>query len=299
MALCPSVPQRVLLPLPPASSLPAIANPESDLALTKLVDLAATCRLDYFASLVTESESDYPPSVGSELALGSDVLEDGQFELECLAAAVPHLVAMLLCLEGDTDALDIPTPRSYAEAISRQYSSKWQTAMDAEMASWRSTSTCVDAVPPSGANIVDGTWIFMVKRPPGSPPAFKARYVAQGFSQRQHCFLARKPSRGDLAAPPTWLHWVVSCKYPVEPPAASLWSPLGAPRVALGFASSTAKLSLFLRTDSSLTPFYILVYVDDLVFATADTEALVLVKAELHKRHTCLADHSGQSSAHH
>ncbi|CAI7856604.1 unnamed protein product [Closterium sp. NIES-53] len=40
-------------------------------------------------------------------------------------------------------------------------------------------------VPPSGVNIVDGMWIFRVKRPPGSPPAFKARYVARGFSQRQ------------------------------------------------------------------------------------------------------------------
>ncbi|CAI7862256.1 unnamed protein product [Closterium sp. NIES-54] len=28
-------------------------------------------------------------------------------------------------------------------------------------------------------------WIFRVKRPPGSPPVFKARYVARGFSQRQ------------------------------------------------------------------------------------------------------------------
>ncbi|CAI7878878.1 unnamed protein product [Closterium sp. NIES-54] len=28
-------------------------------------------------------------------------------------------------------------------------------------------------------------WIFEVKRPPGSPPAFKARYVARGFSLRQ------------------------------------------------------------------------------------------------------------------
>ncbi|CAI7771989.1 unnamed protein product [Closterium sp. NIES-54] len=27
---------------------------------------------------------------------------------------------------------------------------------------------------------------------------------------------------------------------------------------------------------------------DDLVFATADTEALTLVKSELHKRHTCI-----------
>ncbi|CAI7857333.1 unnamed protein product [Closterium sp. NIES-54] len=56
---------------------------------------------------------------------------------------------------------------------------------------------------------------------------------------------------------------------------------------ALGFAPSTAEPSLFLRTDTSLPPFYILVYVDDLVFATVDTEALALVKSVLQKRHTC------------
>ncbi|CAI7762004.1 unnamed protein product [Closterium sp. NIES-54] len=54
---------------------------------------------------------------------------------------------------------------------------------------------------------------------------------------------------------------------------------------ALGFAPSTADPSLFLR--SFLPPFYILVYVDDLVFATDDTEALALVKSEVQKRHTC------------
>ncbi|CAI7887829.1 unnamed protein product [Closterium sp. NIES-53] len=56
---------------------------------------------------------------------------------------------------------------------------------------------------------------------------------------------------------------------------------------ALRFAPSIADLSLFLRTDTSLPPFYILVYVDDLVFATANTEALALVKSELQKRHRC------------
>ncbi|CAI7885571.1 unnamed protein product, partial [Closterium sp. NIES-54] len=55
---------------------------------------------------------------------------------------------------------------------------------------------------------------------------------------------------------------------------------------SLGFAPSTADPSLFLRTDATLPPFYVLVYVDDLVFATADTEALALVKSELKKRHT-------------
>ncbi|CAI7751966.1 unnamed protein product [Closterium sp. NIES-54] len=56
---------------------------------------------------------------------------------------------------------------------------------------------------------------------------------------------------------------------------------------ALGFAPSTADPSLFLRTDATLPPFYVLVYIDDLVFATADTEALAHVKSELQKRHTC------------
>ncbi|CAI7873687.1 unnamed protein product, partial [Closterium sp. NIES-54] len=56
---------------------------------------------------------------------------------------------------------------------------------------------------------------------------------------------------------------------------------------ALEFSPSTADPSLFLCTDTSLPPLYVLVYVDDLVFATADTEALTLVKSELQKRHTC------------
>ncbi|CAI7920433.1 unnamed protein product [Closterium sp. NIES-54] len=53
---------------------------------------------------------------------------------------------------------------------------------------------------------------------------------------------------------------------------------------ALGFAPSTADPSLFLRTDTSLLPFYVLVYVDDLIFATADTEALTLALTWVLKR---------------
>ncbi|CAI7817613.1 unnamed protein product [Closterium sp. NIES-53] len=56
---------------------------------------------------------------------------------------------------------------------------------------------------------------------------------------------------------------------------------------SLGFAPSTADPCLFLRTDTTLPLFYVLVYVDDLVFATADIEALAHVKSELQKRHTC------------
>ncbi|CAI7884464.1 unnamed protein product [Closterium sp. NIES-53] len=189
MALCPSsITLRVPLPSHPESSLPAVPDLESDRAraasptvarllatavtdpsfesaaasalVAELLDFAAACRLDYASALVAESVSASPPSVGGECALGTDVLEDRQEEFECLAADVPRFASMLLALEGDLDAPDIPTLRSYAEAITGPYSSQWQAAMDAEMASWRSTGTYVDEVPPPGANIVDGMWIF-------------------------------------------------------------------------------------------------------------------------------------------
>ncbi|CAI5460917.1 unnamed protein product [Closterium sp. Yama58-4] len=288
MALRPSsAPQRVPLPSPPASSLPEIPDPESDRVraasptvtrllatvvtdpslqstaafalVAELVDFAAACRLDYAASLVAESESVCPLSV------------------------------------GDSDALDIPTPRSYAEAISGPYSSQWQTAMDVEMASWKSTGTYVDEVPPPGANIVDGMWIFRVKRPPGSPPVFKARYVARGLSQQRGVeffqtfsptpkmttLRLRRPP-GFTGSFPPGTQW--SLRRPVYGlrQAPRKWhDTLRTTLAALGFAPSTADPSLFLRTDTSLPPFYILVYVDDLVFATADTKALALVKSEL------------------
>ncbi|CAI7734195.1 unnamed protein product [Closterium sp. NIES-53] len=208
-----TTPLRVPLPSPPESSLPDLTDLASDslrgasptvvrllstvvtdpsfestavsALVAELVAFAALCRLDYAASLVAESASVCPPYVGGECALSTDVLEDRQEEFQCFAAALPHLVSTLIAPEGDPDAPDIPTPRSYAEAIEGPYSSQWQAAMDAEMASWKSTGTYVDDVPPPGANIVSGMWIFRVKRPPGSPPVFKARYVARGFSQRQ------------------------------------------------------------------------------------------------------------------
>ncbi|CAI7745293.1 unnamed protein product [Closterium sp. NIES-53] len=312
---------------------PSLASTATSALVAELVDFAARCRLDYAASLVAESASVCPPSVGGECALSTDVLEDRQEEFQCFAPALPHLVSTMLAPEGDPDAPDIPTPRSYAEAIEGPYSSQWQAAMDAEMASWKSTGTYVDEVPPPGANIVSGMWIFRVKRPPGSPPVFKARYVARGFSQRQgvdyfqtfsptpkmttlrvllhvatqrdyelhsldfstgflqgslheEIWLRRPP--GFIGSFPPGTQW--SLRRPVyglrqAPPE---WhDTLRTTLAALGFAPSTADPSLFLRTDTSLTPFYVLVYVDDLVFATADTAGLAYVKSELQKRHTC------------
>ncbi|CAI7920735.1 unnamed protein product [Closterium sp. NIES-54] len=328
MTLRPSTaPQRVAPPSPPASSLPAGPDLASD------SQRAASPSVARFMATASPSASVCPPSVGGECALGTDVLDNRQEEFECFAAVSPHLVSMLLAPEGDPDALDIPTPRSYAEAIEGPYSSQWQAAMDAEMASWKSTGTYVDEVPPPGANIVSGIWIFRVKRPPGSPPAIKARYVARGFSQRQGVdffqTFSPTPKMTTLRVP---LHVAAQHDYELNsldfsiaflqgslheeiwlrrPPGFNGSFPTGtqwslrrpvyslrqAPRewhdtltmtlAVLGFAPSASDPSLFLRTDTTLPPFYVLVYVDDLVFATADSEALAHVKSKLQKRHTC------------
>ncbi|CAI7850445.1 unnamed protein product [Closterium sp. NIES-53] len=303
-----SVPLRVPLVPPLESSLPAVPDPESDRAraasptvsrllaiavidpcfestaasalVAKLVDFAAACHLDYATALVVESESASPPSVGGECALGTDVLEDRQEDFECLAAAVPRFTSMLLAPEGDPDAPDIPTPRSYAEASTGPYSSQWQAAMDAKMASWKSTGTYVNAVPPSRANIVDDMWIFRVKRPSRSPPAFKARYIARGFSQRQGVdyFQTFFPTP-KMTTLWVLLHVTAQRDYELHSLEFStvflqgslheeIWlrRPHGFTRsrttlAALGFTPSTADPLLFLRTDTSLPPFYVLVYV--------------------------------------
>ncbi|CAI7787885.1 unnamed protein product, partial [Closterium sp. NIES-53] len=309
MTLRPSTaPLRVLLPSPPESSLPVLADPESDSLraasptvarllstvvtdpsfestaasdlVAELVDFAARCRLDYATRLVAESESVCPPPVGGECALSTDVLEDRQEEFQCFATALPHLVSTLIAPKGDPDAPDIPTPRSYAEAIEGTY---------------------VDDVPPPGANIVSGMWIFRVKRPPGSPPVFKARYVARGFSQRQgvdyfqtfsptpkmttlrvllhvaaqrdhelhsldfstaflqgslheEIWLRRPP--GFTGSFPPGTQWSLRRPFYGLRQAPREWhDTLRTTLAALGFAPSTADPSLFLRTDTSLPPF--------------------------------------------
>ncbi|CAI7871595.1 unnamed protein product [Closterium sp. NIES-54] len=55
---------------------------------------------------------------------------------------------------------------------------------------------------------------------------------------------------------------------------------------ALGFRPSSADPSLFVH--SGPTPFFVLFYIDDLVFTAADMAALAELKFELQKRHTCI-----------
>ncbi|CAI7831174.1 unnamed protein product [Closterium sp. NIES-54] len=249
-----SVPLRVPLPAPPESSLPAVPDPESDRAhaasptvarllatavgdpsfqsatasalVAELLDFAAACSLDYASALVVESVPASPPSIGGECALGTDVLEDRHEDLECLAAAVPRFASLLLAPEGDPYAPDIPTPRSYAEAITVDY--------------------------------------FQTFSP--TPKMTTLRVLLHLAAQRDYKLHSLDFSTAFLQGS---LHEEIWLRPPPS------------------FTGSFPTGQHFLRTNTSLPPFYVLVYVDDLVFATANTEALTLVKSELQKRQTC------------
>ncbi|CAI7753692.1 unnamed protein product, partial [Closterium sp. NIES-54] len=287
MTLRPSTaPQRVPLPSPPASSLRASPDPESD-----SLHVASPAVTRFLATAVT----------------------DPLFESSAALALVTELVDFATACRLD-----------YAASL---VAASVSAAMDAEMASWKSTGTYVDEVPPPGANINSGMWIFRVKRPPGSPPAFKARYVARGFSQREGVdFFQTFSPTPKMTTLRVLLHVAAQRDYELHSldfstaflqgslheeiwlrrptgfigsfPAGTQWSlrrPVyglrqvprewhDTPRTtlaSLGFAPSTADPSLFLRTDTTLPPFYVLVYVDDLVFPTADTEELADLKSEL------------------
>ncbi|CAI7800122.1 unnamed protein product [Closterium sp. NIES-54] len=307
MALSPSsVPQRVVLPEPPASSLPHVPDPESNLA--------------HAAS----------PTVTHLLAT---VVTDPDLDLSVLLLL--YLVSHPCCFAlRETRMQFTSLPRTlYAEAIAGEYPSQWQTAINVEMTSWKSTGTYIDEVPPPGANIVNGMWIFGVKPLPGSPTAFKARYVARGFSQRQGVdFFQTFSPTPKMTTLRVLLHVAAQRDYELHSldfsiaflqgslheeiwlrrtpgftksfPAGTQWSlrrpvyglrhmprewhdTLRTTVATLGFPPSSVEPSLFLRTETTLPPFYVLVYVDDLVFATADTEALALVKADMQERHSC------------
>ncbi|CAI7788096.1 unnamed protein product, partial [Closterium sp. NIES-54] len=269
---------------------PSFESTAASALVAELVDFAAHCRLDYATSLVAESASVCPPSVGGECALSTDVLEDRQEEFQCFAAALPHLKSTLTAPEGDQNAPDIPTLRSYAEAIEGPYSSQWQSAMDAEMASWKSTGTYVDEVPPPGANIVISGRELTTFRPfYPTPKMTTLRVLHHVAAQRDYelhsldfstaflqgslheeIWLRRPP--GFTGSFPSGTQW--SLRRPIYGlrQAPREWhDTLRTTLAYLGFAPSTADPSLILRTYTSLLLFYILVYVNDLVFASADT----------------------------
>ncbi|CAI7861099.1 unnamed protein product [Closterium sp. NIES-54] len=255
--------------------------------VTTIAGFASSHRLDYATHPVSGPARSL--SSGGAPIFPLEVLEDRPFELGFLAAAVTHLCAMLLALERDPDALEIPIPRTHAEAVSGPWASYWIATEEAEMASYRSIGTYVNAVPPPRANVtfaptpkMTTLWVllhiaaqreyelhsldFSTAFLQGSlheqiwlrcPPGFTGSFQWQ----------LRQPVYGLRLAPRKW-HDILRTTL-----------------AALDFIPSSADPSMFIHR--GLTPFFVVVYVVDLVFATPDRCALASVKEELQRRHTC------------
>ncbi|CAI7894783.1 unnamed protein product [Closterium sp. NIES-53] len=130
-----------------------------------------------------------PPPVGGDYSLMPSLLEDTHEELIEIDSAI-HALCSLFPDIAESPTLDfsdnpsIPTPLTYAEAVSGPHAAQWLEAIVAECEAFIHTGTFTDVSPPSGVNIVKGKWVFRVKQLPGEFPVFKARYCAKGFTQK-------------------------------------------------------------------------------------------------------------------
>ena len=81
---------------------------------------------------------------------------------------------------------DIDEPGTINEAWQGNFKRQWKEATDSEYQSLISNHTWELVSPPSNKNIVGNRWIFKVKRnSDGTVDRFKARLVAQGYSQTE------------------------------------------------------------------------------------------------------------------
>lgn len=73
-------------------------------------------------------------------------------------------------------------PSQYQDAINSPDRKLWEAAINEEYNSLIANNTWTLVTPPPDANIVDSRWAFDIKDE--SPPRYKARFVAKGYSQR-------------------------------------------------------------------------------------------------------------------
>ena len=81
----------------------------------------------------------------------------------------------------------VKIPETWQEALQGPHKVQWERAMQEEMDSLKENGTFQEiATIPSGRKAIGCRWVFNVKYgPDGAIDRFKARLVAQGFSQRQ------------------------------------------------------------------------------------------------------------------
>jgi hypothetical protein len=85
-------------------------------------------------------------------------------------------------MTGNSDA--VIDPLTYNQAMRSPEAASWNSAMKAELDSVGSTGTWIEVVTPQDRRLVGNKWVYKTKRDAsGNIAKFKARIVAQGFSQ--------------------------------------------------------------------------------------------------------------------
>ena len=79
---------------------------------------------------------------------------------------------------------DAGDPRSYVEAMAHPDAAEWEMACEAEKRAFEHMGV-YEVVPcPKGRKVVGSRWVFRIKQgPDGTVLKYKARIVAQGFTQ--------------------------------------------------------------------------------------------------------------------
>ncbi|CAI7733062.1 unnamed protein product [Closterium sp. NIES-53] len=174
-----------------------------------VTEFASTRCLDYATSLVAAPPTS-PLAVGGESALRCDALEDRHLSWSSWQPL--PLISESCC----SPLRETPTPLTFRLIALTLRQCQGLGPLSGELPwtqRWPPTDPQAPAstrLPPPGANVVDGMWIFRVKRPPGSPPVFKARYVARGSTERLRVTLCNAEAEIYAAQELRWLTFLLT-----------------------------------------------------------------------------------------
>jgi len=124
-----------------------------------------------------------PPGHGYSLRSRSGPFPPGPSSQVAAAPAAPKPMSIaeaVACPEWDA-----APPKTRTAALSRPDAHLWQAAMDTEMDGLHKANTWELVTLPLGAKLMGGRWVFAYKWDAnGTVTRYKARFVAQGYTQR-------------------------------------------------------------------------------------------------------------------
>jgi len=80
---------------------------------------------------------------------------------------------------------EIPTPKTWQEALRGEHSADWLEGMQKEIQGLKATGTFIQVPRKQATNVIKCKWVYRLKRLDLGQPLFKARLVAKGFSQKE------------------------------------------------------------------------------------------------------------------